>query len=168
MSNVSDVMVAVPVGTNRLKAKSGGYMFVHGGASLQEMIIPIITCRQKREDKKPEVGVMVLGNNLSMQASRLRLTLLQTEAVSMDAKERSINVALYYNDEPVTPIKEILLSNTDPLLDNRKLTVDLTLNKHVDAKVLQLKVFDANDTQRLNPLVNANVTNNTLIETDFD
>lgn len=143
-------------------------MFVHGGASLQEMIIPIITCRQKREDKKPEVGVMVLGNNLSMQASRLRLTLLQTEAVSMDAKERSINVALYYNDEPVTPIKEILLSNTDPLLDNRKLTVDLTLNKHVDAKVLQLKVFDANDTQRLNPLVNANVTNNTLIETDFD
>jgi len=168
MSNVSDVMVAVPVGTNRLKAKSGGYMFVHGGASLQEMIIPIITCRQKREDKKPEVGVMVLGNNLSMQASRLRLTLLQTEAVSMDAKERSINVALYYNDEPVTLIKEILLCNTDPLLDNRKLTVSLTLNKHVDAKVLQLKVFDASDTQRLNPLVNANVTNNTLIETDFD
>ena len=86
----------------------------------------------------------------------------------MDAKERSINVALYYNDEPVTLIKEILLCNTDPLLDNRKLTVSLTLNKHVDAKVLQLKVFDANDTQRLNPLINANVTNNTLIETDFD
>lgn len=168
ISNAKDVQVAVPIGTNRLKAKSGGYMFVHGGASLQEMIIPIITCRQMREDTKPEVNVMVLGNNLSMQASRLRLTLLQTEAVSMDARERTINVALYYNNEPVTPIKEIVLSNTDPLLDNRKLSVSLTLNKHVEAKVLQLKIYDANDNQRLNPLVDMNVTNNTLIETDFD
>ena len=86
----------------------------------------------------------------------------------MDAKERSINVALYYNNEPVTPIKELVLSNTDPLLDNRKVTVNLTLTKHVDAKVLQLKIYDANDNQRLNPLVDMNVTNNTLIETDFD
>lgn len=165
--NAADVLVAVPIGTNRLKAKSGGYMFTHGGASLQELIIPIITCRQKREDVKPEVGVMVLGNNLSLQASRLRLTLLQTEAVSMDAKERIVTVALYYNDEPVTTIKEVVLNNTDPLLDNRKVVVDLTLNKHVDAKVLQLKVFNASDEQRLNPLVNVTVTNNTLIETDF-
>ena len=167
ISNAGGMLVAVPLGTNRLKAKSGGYMYVHGGASLQELLIPVITCRQQREDVKSEVGVMVLGNNLSMQASRLRMTLLQTEAVSMDAKERTINVALYYNDEPVTPIKQIVLSSTDPLLDNRKVPVDLTLNKHVEAKVLQLKVYDASDNQRLNPLVNVNVTNNTLIETDF-
>ena len=143
-------------------------MFVHGGASLQEMIIPVITCRQQRADNKPEVGVMVLGSNLSMQASRLRFYLLQTEAVSMDTKESVINVAVYYNDEPVTPIKEIVLNNQDPLLDNRKELVDLTLNKKVEAKVLQLKVFRASDKQRLNPIINVNVTNNTLIESDFD
>lgn len=167
ITNANDVMVAVPLGTNRFKAKSGGYMFTHGGASLQELIIPIITSRQKREDVKPEVGVMVLGNNLSMQSSRLRCTLLQTEAVSMDAKERKISVAVYLNDEPVTPEKEILLNNTEPLLDNRKVVVDLTLNKPIDAKMLHLKIFNADDTQRLNPLVTVNVTNNTLIETDF-
>ena len=49
---------------------------------------------------------------------------------------------------------------------NRKIQVDLTLNKNVDAKVLQLKVFDASD--ELNPLIKENVTNNTLIENDFD
>ena len=168
ISNADDVFVAVPLGTNRLRAKSGGYMFVHGGASLQEMIIPVITCRQQRADNKPEVGVMVLGSNLSMQASRLRFYLLQTEAVSMDTKESVINVAVYYNDEPVTPIKEIVLNNQDPLLDNRKELVDLTLNKKVEAKVLQLKVFRASDKQRLNPIINVNVTNNTLIESDFD
>jgi len=164
--DASDVYVAVPQGTNRLAAPSGGYMFTHGGAAMQEIIIPVILSRQERTDSKQPVGVMVLDRKLSMQASRLRFKLLQTEAVSMDMKERIVKVALYYNDQPVTPIKDIILDKTDPSLDNRKIQVDLTLNKNVDAKVLQLKIFDATD--ELNPLIKENVTNNTLIENDFD
>lgn len=166
MVNVEDVMVAVPMGTNRFAAPSGGYMFTHGGAALQELIIPVITSRQERDDNKQPVGVMILDRRLSMQASRLRFKMLQTEAVSMDMKERQIRVALYHNDVPVTPVKEIILDKTDLSLDNRKIQVDLTLNKNVDAKVLQLKVFDATD--ELNPIIKENVTNNTLIENDFD
>lgn len=165
MVNVDDVMVAVPMGTNRFAAPSGGYMFTHGGAALQELIIPIITSRQERDDNKQPVGVMILDRRLSMQASRLRFKMLQTEAVSMDMKERQIRVALYHNDVPVTPVKDLLLDKTDPSLDNRKIQVDLTLNKNIDAKVLQLKVFDATD--ELNPIIKENVTNNTLIENDF-
>ena len=168
MVNSNDVYVAVPQGTNRLAAPSGGYMFTHGGASMQELIIPVITSRQERSDSKQPIGVMVLDRKLSMQASRLRFKLLQTEAVSMDMKERLVRLALYYKDEPVTPIKEILLDKTDPSLDNRKIQVDLTLNRNVDAKVLQLKVFDGSDEQMLNPIIKENVTNNTLIENDFD
>lgn len=166
MLNASNVMVAVPQGTNRFAAPSGGYMFTHGGAALQEIIIPVIVSRQERTDSKQPVGVMVLDRKLSMQASRLRFKLLQTEAVSMDMKERLIKVALYYNDAPVTPIKDVLLDKTDTSLDNRKYLIDLTLNRNVDAKVLQLKIFDATD--ELNPLIKENVTNNTLIENDFD
>lgn len=162
----SDVYVAVPEGTNRFAAPSGGYTFTHGGASLQEMIIPIIHSRQEREDNKQPVGVILLDRKLSMQSSRLRFKLLQSEAVSMDNKERMITVAVYFNDQPVTPVKTITLDNTDPTLDNRKVQVDLTLNKNVDAKVLQLKVFDVKDD--LNPLIKENVTNNTLIDNDFD
>lgn len=166
MVNADGVMVAVPEGTNRFAAPSGGYTFTHGGAALQELIIPVITSRQERTDTKQPVGVMLLDRRLSIQASRLRFKLLQTETVSMDMKERLITVALYHNDMPVTPVKDILLDKTDPSLDNRKIQVDLTLNKNVDAKVLQLKVFDATD--ELNPLIKENVTNNTLIENDFD
>lgn len=166
MVNVEDVMVAVPMGTNRFAAPSGGYMFTHGGVALQELIIPVITSRQERDDNKQPVGVMILDRRLSMQASRLRFKMLQTEAVSMDMKERQIRVALYHNDVPVTPVKDIILDKTDLSLDNRKIQVDLTLNRNVDAKVLQLKVFDATD--ELNPIIKENVTNNTLIENDFD
>lgn len=160
------VYVAVPEGTNRLQAPSGGYRFAHGGASLQELLIPVIVSRQERENTKPSVGVMVLDRNLSIQASRLRCKLLQTDAVSMERKARTIRVALYHNDRAVTPVKEFVLDNTDASLDNRKVLVDLTLNQNVNAKVLQLKAFDVTD--ELNPLIKENVTNNTLIANDFD
>lgn len=166
MENVPDVLVAVPEGTNRLAAPSGGYMFTHGGAALQEIIIPVINSRQERADNKQPVGVMILDRKLSMQASRLRFKLLQTEAVSMNTKERMVKVALYHNDEPVTPVVEVMLDKTASSLDDRKIIVDLTLNKNVDAKVLQLKIYDVTDD--LNPLFKENVTNNTLIENDFD
>ena len=164
--NAEGIYVAVPEGTNRMAAPSGGYLFTHGGASLQELIIPVIVSRKERENTKPSVGVMVLDRNLSIQASRLRFKLLQTDAVSMDMKERTIEVALYYNEQPVTPVKEFILDNTDVILDNRKVLVDLTLNQNVDAKVLQLKVYDKN--HPLNPLIKENVKNNTLIGNDFD
>lgn len=161
-----NVYVAVPEGTNRLQAPAGGYSFTHGGASLQELLIPIIISRQERVNTKTPVGVMVLDRNLSIQASRLRFRLLQTDAVSMEMKARTIKVALYYNDMAVTPVKEYVLNNTDALLDNRKVLVDLTLNQNIDAKVLQLRVYDVTDD--LNPLIKENVTNNTLIGNEFD
>lgn len=161
-----DIYVAVPEGTNRLQAPAGGYRFTHGGASLQELLIPIIISRQERVNTKTPVGVMVLDRNLSIQASRLRFKLLQTDAVSMEMKARTIKVALYYNDMAVTPVKEYVLNNTDALLDNRKVLVDLTLNQNIDAKVLQLRVYDVTDD--LNPLIKENVTNNTVIPNEFD
>lgn len=80
--------------------------------------------------------------------------------------KNEFSISIYYNDKPVTPIKRVELDKTDALLDNRKIQVDLTLNAHVDAKVLQLRVYDEEDT--LNPLLKENVTNNTLISNDFD
>ena len=166
IENADGIYVSVPEGTNRLAAPSGGYTFAHGGASLQEMVIPVVVCRQEREDTKHPVGVVLLDRNLSVVSSRLRFKLLQTEAVSMDMKERVITVGLYVNDKPVTAIQQITLDKTEQLLDARKIPVDLTLTQNVNAKVLQLKVYDIEDD--MNPIIKENVTNNTLIENDFD
>ena len=130
------------------------------------MVIPVVVCRQEREDTKHPVGVVLLDRNLSVVSSRLRFKLLQTEAVSMDMKERVITVGLYVNDKPVTAIQQITLDKTNQLLDARKIPVDLTLNQNIEAKVLQLKVYDIEDD--MNPILKENVTNNTLIENDFD
>lgn len=166
MENTAGLFVAAPEGTNRLTAPSGGYMFAHGGASLQEMITPIIISHNKKRDGKQAVGVAILERKLSIQSSRLRFRLLQTEAVGPAYKRRDVSVALYEGDRLATQEKTIPLELTDPLLDNRKIQVDLTLNREVASKVLQLRIYDTAD--KLNPLIRENATNNTLISTDFD
>lgn len=159
------MQVAVPVGTNRLAA-SGGYNFAHGGASLQEMIIPIIKSVRKKTDKTEKVGVALMSHNLNMVSSRLKFQLIQSEAVSMTVMERKVVCCIYNGDAPVTQEKELTLNSTDAVnLNNRVYEVTLNLCKSVNTSMLQLRIYDVDD--RLNPLVRETVKNNTIIEQDF-
>lgn len=157
--------IGVPVGTNRLAA-SGGYNFAHGGASLQEMIIPVIRSQQKRTNKTEKVGVTLMNPNLNMVSSRLKFQLIQSEAVSMTMMERKIVCCIYNGDDPVTQEKELTLNSADATnLNNRVYEVTLNLNKSISASMLQLRIYDTDD--RLNPLIRETVKNNTMIEQDF-
>ena len=157
--------VAVPVGTNRLAAP-GGYNFAHGGATLQEMLIPVIKSSQRRTDKTEKVGLSLMSHNLNMVSSRLKFHVIQSEAVSMTVTERKVVCQVFNGDEPVTAEKELLLNSPDAVnLNNRVFEVILNLNKSVSSSVLQLRIYDEDD--KLNPLIKETVKNNTMIEQDF-
>jgi len=165
ISTSKSIYVAVPIGTNRLAAP-GGYNFAHGGATLQEMLIPVIKSSQRRTDKTEKVGVSLMSHNLNMVSSRLKFHLIQSEAVSMTVMERKVVCQVFNGDEPVTIEKELLLNSTDSAnLNNRVFEVTLNLNKSVTSSVLQLRIYDVDD--RLNPLIKEAVKNNTMIEQDF-
>jgi hypothetical protein len=161
----SPTYVAVPFGTNRFAAP-GGYSFAHGGAALQEMLIPVIKSSLRRTEKTEKVGVSLMNHNLNMVSSRLKFQLIQSEAVSMTVMERKVACQVFNGDEPVTAEKELLLNSTDAAnLNNRVFEVTLNLSKSVSSSVLQLRIYDVED--KLNPLIKETVKNNTMIEQDF-
>lgn len=171
VSNVSGIednsmYVAVPIGTNRFKVQGADYNFVHGGASMQELIIPIIYSSLERTDEKRKVDVSLLTRNLSIVSSRMKVQIFQNEAISAENKERTIVCAIYCNDEKVSNEQTIILnSNDSDVLQNRIYELHLMLNQTVDSGILQLRVYDVDD--MLNPLIKETVTNNTLIDQDF-
>lgn len=159
-----DVFVAVPTGTNRFAA-TGGYQFAHGGAALQEIIVPVIYSKLKKDDTKEKTRVLLMNKNLSMVSSRVKFQLVQTDAVSMEVQSRTIVCGIYNNDELLTVEKYIELNSSDGNAENRFYEVELTLNKPTNANILQLRIYDIDD--ELNPLIKETVKNNTLIEQDF-
>lgn len=160
-----DVYVAVPTGTNRFAATGGGYQFAHGGAALQEIVVPVIYSKLKKDDTKEKTRVLLMNKNLSMVSSRVKFQLIQSDAVSMEVQGRTIVCGIYNNDELLTAEKEIVMDSSDGNAQNRFFDVELTLNKPTDASILQLKIYDVEDD--LNPLIKETVKNNTLIEQDF-
>ena len=165
MSSKEAVQIAVPLGTNRLAAP-GGYNFAHGGATLQEMIIPVIHSKLRKVEKTEKVNVALMNPNLSMVSSRLKFQLIQSEAVSMNVKERTIICGVYNGDDLVTESKRVTLNSTDSInLNNRVYDITLILNKSTTSTMLQLRIYDEED--MLNPIIRETVKNNTMIEQDF-
>lgn len=46
----------IPKSINRLRLKGSGSRFVHGGATLQEVVIPVISINKKRQSDVGKVG----------------------------------------------------------------------------------------------------------------
>lgn len=159
------INVAVPDGTNRFAAP-GGYKFTHGGASLQEMIIPLIFSRQKRVEKTEKVGVALMDHNLNLVSSRLKVRLIQSDPVTMTMTERTVECQVFDGDRPVTDKKTVVLNSTDGTNLNNRL-YEITLRQIVtDAKsTLTLRVWEKD--LPLNPLITETVKNSTIIEQDF-
>lgn len=161
----SPVFVAVPEGTNRLAAP-GGYEFSHGGATLQELIVPVIHSVLKRLDKTDKVNVVLLSNKLSMVNSRVKLTLIQSEAVSMTLIERKVICCVFDGNKPITDEVAVTLNSTDAENPaNRMFNITLNLKESTSSSLLQLRVWDVETP--LNPLIKESVTNSTIIEQDF-
>ena len=161
----SGYYVAIPSGTNRVAAP-GGYKFAHGGASLQELIIPVIHCHQRRDNVKSlaKVGARILDCSGNIVSSVLLFTILQTDAVSNDRKQRSVSYAIFEGERMVSKEGTLLLSSTDVNPENRKTAARLTLSQATSSNLLELRVWDPADP--LNPLDSKKVSNNTLIDRD--
>ena len=77
----------------------GGARFVHGGATLQEVVVPLLEVKQKYKKsaetvRVSKVGVNVLGNQHRITTNIHAFTLLQTEPVSEKVLAASISMEL--------------------------------------------------------------------------
>jgi hypothetical protein len=81
-------------------------------------------------------------------------------------KELSISTGLYNNNILVSNEIISTLNSTSDSPSERAVRIELTLASDVPKNAfLKLKVFDVDD--RLNPLIEERVQNNTLIQSDF-
>ena len=132
-----DLDVLLPNSINRMRVKGSGSRFVHGGATLQEIIIPVIRVGKRRDAdvEKVEVQIIVAGKSL-ISSGQTAVTLYQAEAVSEKQQQRDVIAGIYASDDTL-------------ISDEHSLTFDYT-SQNARERELPLKFLLSRDADRFN------------------
>ena len=78
----ADTFVTIPNGSDIFKVQGGGMNYVHGGATLQEMVVPVLTVKTSK-DKKDVINAPLVLMSLSRRITNLitYIDFLQQEPV---------------------------------------------------------------------------------------
>ena len=165
-----DMEFWIPKGTNRFHF-TGGAKFIHGGAMLQEVMVPIITVRELGKEaaettKTRSVAVHILGSRLKVTTNRHRFKLIQTEAVTQRLKPSTLQVGLYDGNTPVSNVETVTFDSSSGDMDDRTKTVSLSLKtqKYDKTKTYSLILRNAEDNIEVQ---RADVTIDLAISNDF-
>lgn len=88
--------VALPYGTRRIRVQGSGNRFVHGGASLQEITIPVIEVSVgsgTAEDVR-DVGIALHYDDTSLKVNRFSPRVIQQEPVSPTRRPLTVTIGL--------------------------------------------------------------------------
>ncbi len=136
----------------RIKVAGGGENYVHGGISLQEMVVPVITYKSMRSGHKQYVEVQNPGLSLiseSRKVSNLIVSLdfLQKEPVG--EKVQACNYTLRFTDEVGTPVSDtqvVIADRTNNNASERVSRVKFTLKQMQFIKNKIYRLVISNDT----------------------
>src|SRR5690606_809100 len=88
--------VQIPKSINRLRLKGSGSRFVHGGATLQEVVIPLLHINKKRQSDVGRVEVDFIGDGgKTITTGQLAVVLYQREAITEKRQPRRLRAGLY-------------------------------------------------------------------------
>lgn len=129
-----ELRAIVPRGMHRFKIQGPGANYVHGGASLQEIVVPLIKYRnvrgRVREKMMQKVDVQLTNTSHKITNNTFTLQFFQTEKVSDKRMPRKLLVAMWDmadGEKKISNEKPIIADKTSDRADERTFSVRLTL-----------------------------------------
>lgn len=130
----------IPKGIQRLRLQGSGSRFVHGGASLQEVITPVIRVNKKRQSDTRLVAVDILSSASVITSGQLAVTLYQAEAVTDKLQGRRLRCGIY------TETNQLISDRHDVLLD---LTADNPREREMKLRFILTQAADQANNQQV-------------------
>jgi uncharacterized protein (TIGR02687 family) len=129
-----EVEVAIPKSINRLRLKGSGSRYVHGGASLQEVVIPVLTVNKKRQSDLSAVEVEIVGNsNKTITSSQISVLFYQSTPVTEKAQPRRLRAGIFsLGGELISDSHDLLFDFRSENPREREMPVRFLLSKKAD------------------------------------
>ena len=94
----SDVDVLIPKSINRLRASGATSRFIHGGATLQEIVTPMIRVTANKSNTTRLVDIDIIQSTNRITTNILPVSFIQSEVVTETVLPRTIEAAIYAED----------------------------------------------------------------------
>lgn len=111
------IFAYIPKSDIRFKTQGGGSNYVHGGATLQEIIVPLIYYKHKRSTYKnyresKDVTLKLLNTRNKVTTSEFGLTFFQVEQVSEEYVATTYEVYMVDADDNIISNKEKIIADS--------------------------------------------------------
>jgi uncharacterized protein (TIGR02687 family) len=127
-----DLDIQIPKSIHRIKQPGSGTRYVHGGASLQEIVVPVITVNKKRVSDVRSVNVDIKPDTDKITTGQLSVNLLQSEPVTDKIQAREVRLGLYVKGTLISSQPVITFDSTSEDQRDRYQKVALYLTKDAD------------------------------------
>ncbi|RSX52434.1 BREX-1 system phosphatase PglZ type A [Bifidobacterium callimiconis] len=145
------VTVQIPNAIHRLRLQGRGVRYVHGGASLPEIVVPVVHIskgRSSSQDVRP-VGFRILQQTDSITTGQLTVEFLQTEPVQDKVIQRTVFAGLYGlengNAVPISNEVPVTFLSQSPEARERHVPATFMLTSDADRfnnTTVELRVFE--------------------------
>jgi len=141
-----------PQDTVRIKVQGGGENYVHGGITMQEMVVPVILYKGIRATSKNYVEVQNPGLSLiseSRKVSNLMFSLDFLQKQPVGDKVQPCNYTMHFADEvgkPVSDFQTVIADRSSSNASDRVFRVRFTLKQMQYKKNTQYRLVIANET----------------------
>jgi uncharacterized protein (TIGR02687 family) len=130
-----DQDILIPNSINRLRVKGSGSRFVHGGASLQEIVLPVLRVGKQRKEDVGQVSVQIIPPaRAQITTGQIQMAFYQAEPVTDKQQPRKVHAAIFAGDG--TLISDEVELDFDFVSENpreRELSRGFLLSKAADA-----------------------------------
>ena len=115
---LGNLQFAFPKGIQRLRLQGSGSRYVHGGTSLQEIVVPIIEVKKLRADDISRVEVDILRSGQQITTGQVTITFLQSEPAGEKCLPRELRAGFYSKTN--VPISDVHALKFDSEADDAR------------------------------------------------
>lgn len=164
--------IQIPKSIHRIPQPGAGTRYVHGGASLQEVVVPVISVNKKRKSDVRPVNVDLMPETDKITTGQLAVKLLQREAVTDKIHSRQVRLGLYVGDTLISdqPVLTFDSASDDQRARYQKAVLYLTQDAdQYNNRPAELRLEEPiPNTTQWKPFSKGNYTIKRSFSTDFD
>ena len=167
-----DLDIQVPKSIHRIPQPGKGTRYVHGGASLQEIVVPVIAVNKKRKSDVRSVAVDLMPETDKITTGQLSVKLIQREAVTDKIQPLRVRLGIYVGDALISDQPILTFDSTSDNQHDRYQNAVLYLTQDADEynrRGVELRLEEPiPNTTQWRTFSTANYTLRRSFTTDFD